>query len=363
MNHSPSACLLRVVAWLILGLMFVLASCESASPARDDSLSQVWDAQDRATIAALTLQRAAGKATSQADATREYLFLIGQQTRLAQDARATQTIFAQNSAGTATQQSAYSTATGIAAQFTATANALSIANTATAQAVSIEQTRASASATATANAVIVEATRASASATATSLAANALATRTSNSATATVIAAAIRVEEEKAEWNRRLEAGRAIATFAVATLALIGLLVLVGFAALRFIDAGVLRARVFRDKTGTIFVIGERDDQGRQTVLIPGRSPGAALALTPPDEKPITIDAHAIDDETTKRDQAISLMIAASAGKSDREELLRELTAGDQVQFVDEPPAQLVSGEVKSLLDGQWKELSDGKSN
>ena len=35
----------------------------------------------------------------------------------------------------------------------------------------------------------------------------------------------------------------------------------------------------------------------------------------------------------------------------------------DQIRIVNEPPEQLVSGDVKQLLDGQWKELKDGQSD
>jgi hypothetical protein len=116
-----------------------------------------------------------------------------------------------------------------------------------------------------------------------------------------------------------------------------------------------------RDKTGTVFVIGEPDPKGRQAVLIPGRSPGAVLTITPPDAQPLQIEAGAVDEETTKRDQAISLMIAATRGKGGTDDLMDELTTGEQVKFVDEPPPQLVSSEVKQLLDGEWQRAEGGK--
>jgi hypothetical protein len=357
----------KFFAWCILLALFAqsVSSCENTPTPNGDPLSQVWDAQDRATIAALTLQRAAGKATSQADATRESLFLIGQQTRLAQDARATQTTFAQNVASTATAQTIHQTATVQAGQFTATAHAQNVATTATTNAVSVASTREAASATAIAQAVIVASTREAASATKTSLAANAQATRTSNDATATVIAAQVIAAQEKADWERRTESARVMATFGFGALVLVGLAVIIGFAAIRFIDAGVLRARVMRDKTGTVFVIGERDDQGRQILLVPGRSPGAVINITPPNATPLQIEAGAVDEETTKRDQAISLMLAATSGKAnDRaEDLLAELTEGEQIKIVDAPPAQLVNDDAAHLLNGQWKLLNDGEGN
>jgi hypothetical protein len=326
---------------MLFALLSIAASCEPTPPR--DELGQMVDAEFRATESALQLKKFAVEATSRADATRQYLILQGQQTRVAQEANAT-----------ATAQSANSTATVQAAQRTATVHAQNVATTATVNAQNI-------AATSTAQAVMVNATQVSASATATANAANAQMTRTSADATATVVAANVIVEQERATWNQRLESLRAIASFIGIALALVGALVIIGFGVIRFIDAGVLRARVLRDKTGTVLVIGERDKDGRQMVLIPGRSPGAALTITPPDAQPLQIEAGAVDEETTKRDQAVSLMIAATRGKGGADDLMDELTTGEQVKFVDEPPPQLVSGEVKQLLDGEWREAEGGK--
>ena len=366
---------LKLCAWLFILAMFTLASCDSASVAPQsqgaNELDKMISQMETATIIARDLADSQARATSRADMTRQVLILSQQQTRISQEVLQTQTVFAINIHATAIAHNATQTRASEDARATTTAQTIQQTETAhaarftaTANAVIVEATRASASATATANAVIVVATRESASATATSLAANAQATRTSNDATATVIAAQVYAAQEKAEWDKRLEAGRALATFVLGTLVLVGIAVIIGFAAIRFVDAGVLRARVIRDKTGTVFVIGERDQRGRQTVLIPGRSSGAALALTPPEEKPITIDAHAVDEETTKRDQAVSLMLAATSGKpNDRaDDLLAELTDSEQIKIVDEPPAQLVNGDSAQLLDGQWKLLNDGKA-
>jgi hypothetical protein len=304
-----------------------------------DSIENVIAAQERATRAAGELQSVARRATTIADATREAMVLQAQATRLAQDAMATQTTFNQRVQATVTAQSA----------------------TSTAMAQSAQATRQAAEATATANAASARATQVSASATATANAANAQATQVSARATATVIAAQLTVEEEKAAWNQRLESLRAIASFIGVTLVLIAASVIVGFGVIRFIDAGVLRARVLRDKTGTVLVISEKDADGRQMVLIPGRSPGAAMVLTPPGTQPLQIEAVVVDEDTTKRDQAISLMIAATSGRGGgADELLDELTEGDQIRIVDQPPPQVMSGDVRQLIDTNWKELGDG---
>ena len=372
----------KLFVWVLLVFMFALVSCESnTTPGTPDMLTQMFEAQDRATIAAATAQRIANQATTIAQATREFIILQGQQTRIAQDSRATQTVFAGNVNATATTrannqtryaedgrattyaQNTNATTTAIANQFTATAHAQNMANTATTQANIVQATQVSASATATAQAVIVNATQVSASATSTADAANAQATRTSGNATATVIAANVIAAQEKAEWDRRLESGRAIGTFAFVALVLAGIAIIIGFGALRFIDAGVLRARIFRDKTGTVFVVSERDAQGRQAILIPGRSPGAVLSLTPPQQEPLQIEAGAVDAETTKRDQAVSLLLAASQGKSNADDLLNEIVEGEQIKIVDEPPAQLIAGDKTQMLDGEWKLLSDGQGD
>lgn len=343
-------------AWLGMLLVLWLVACAEtipvAAPERDE-LGQMVDAQTQATIAAAKLNNTKVEATTRADATRQSLILQGQQTRIAQEANATATTFAIN--GTATRQAAQatqteyaaqSTATTQVAQFTATAHAQNIAATATSQAISVLATQVSASATATANA------------------ANAQATRISADATATVTAAQVLAAKEKAEWDQRMEAFRAIASFVFVGCVLIGLAIIIGFGAIRFIDAGVLRARVLRDKTGTVFVISEKDQDGRQMVLIPGRSPGAAMMIAPPNEKHLQTEVGAVDDETTKRDQAISLMVASGSGNAiRRSEVLRELTESNQIKMIDEPPAQIVPNDVKQLLDGHWKEVTDGKSN
>jgi hypothetical protein len=337
----------------LLLFAIAIAACGEVTPPRD-ALGQMVDAQFRATESAMQLKKVAVEATSRADATRQYLILQAQQTRIAQDAQATAT--AQSVQSTATAQAAQITKTvqAQAVQQTATVHAQSVAATGTAQSVIVQATQQSASATAVADAANAQATRVSASATATANAASAQATQVSANATATVVAANVLTAQEKAEWERRLESSRAVLTAVLVALGMIALGVIVGFAAVRFVDAFVLRARVIRDKTGTVFVIGEKDREGRQTLLVPGRSPGAAIAITPPEATPLQIEAQVVDEETTKRDQAVSLMIAANYGNRGND-VLDELTAGDQIRFVDEPPAQLVSGEVKQLIDGDWR--------
>ncbi len=318
---------MKRLAWLGITIFLALVACAEAlpptTPTRDE-LGQLVDAQTQATIAAAKMQSLQRAATTQADATRQYLILQGQQTRIAQDAAATATTFAGN--GTATRQAVHATqttfaghatTTQVAAQFTATAHAQNIAATATANAANAQATQASASATATANAVIVEQTRASASATAIARAADARATRASGEATATTAAEMARTFAEKQEWERRTETARAIGVLIAVVLAAIGGVAVVGIVFVRFSDSFNLRVRTIRDADGTPFVVLPHDRAGRQAVLAPTRQPGGVALLTPPSAAPLQIAQGAIDPDVTKRAQAIQLARAFANGNVD----------------------------------------------
>ena len=318
---------MKHLAWLGITIFLALVACAeqmpSTTPTRDE-LGQLVDAQTQATIAAAKMQSLQRAATTQADATRQYLILQGQQTRIAQDAAATATTFAGN--GTATRQAVHATqttfaghatTTQVAAQFTATAHAQNIAATATANAANAQATQASASATATANAVIVEQTRASASATAIARAADARATRASGEATATTAAEMARTFAEKQEWERRTETARAIGVLIAVVLAAIGGVAVVGIVFVRFSDSFNLRVRTIRDADGTPFVVLPHDRAGRQAVLAPTRQPGGVALLTPPSAAPLQIAQGAIDPDVTKRAQAIQLARAFANGNVD----------------------------------------------
>ncbi len=296
-----------------------------ATEAAIDAQKTLAAARVRATTAAESAQAAAAQVTAQANQTREALAV--QATRQALfDAATRQAV---SVSATQTAQSAQATRTAEAAQYTATAQAND-----------------------------AQATRASASATATSYAASAQATRASANATETVVAKEIEVENEKAEWNKRLEMGRAIVAFVGGTIVVMAFLVLVGWAALRIIDAFVLRARVVRGATGTVIVIPEIERDGTQRLLIPERSPGPVIVMQPENAQAWRVETPVADADTTKREQAIGLMLAARVGGRDdtARELLEDLTAGDQVQVVEKPTPQLLPDNVKLLLDGEWKE-------
>lgn len=350
---------MKALMFFCLAVLMV-ACAEVSPPPPDDELSKMLSAQDQATAAAHNLQRAAAQATNRADATREALVLNAQGTRLVDQARATQTILTLNAQATSASRVIESTREAQRIQSTAIHAAEEVHASETMRSIQVTQTTEAAHYTATAAAQNARSTQAAASATATAQAQAAQATRVAANATSTVIAAQVAVEQEKAEWNRKLESGRAIALFVFVSLVLIAFAMIVGWAVIRFVDAGVLRARVLRDKTGTVMVITEPDREGRREVLVPGRSPGAAIKLTPPDAKPLEIATEAVDQDTTKRDQAVSLMIAANSPGGNRSPRMENLLEEGQVRILDEPPPHLVAPDIRALLDSRWKELGDG---
>ena len=109
-------------------------------------------------------------------------------------------------------------------------------------------------------------------------------------------------------------------------------------------------------------MITELDRRGRREILAPTRSPGAVTLLTPPGAAPLTISAEAVDSETTKRDQAVSLVIAANAGSGGAGvEAVEEITASPRVQRIDEPPPHLMLPETRAKIDAEWKVLHAGR--
>jgi len=323
-------------------------------------------------------QRLASAATETAVAiqgTATRVALSAQQTVLAQQVvqteaagRAQQAAAQVTAAANATREAIAVSATRQQLADQATRQAQSVGGTATAQ--SIEATRAAAIATATraaqeqiaratqtTEAMDVLATQASGSATSTANAANAQATRVSAGATATVIAAATQTQVERENWTRATEWAWSLFRI-VAMIAVAAVLVL---AAVRAIQIWMLRRRAFRDANGELVLVLPGGD-GQDHVTRPGRMPGPVLQLTPPHAQPYQVEAPAADPDTTKRDQAISLVRAAAAGDGRRhagDDLAGAMIDDPRVQIVDEPPAQLVSGDVVPLLEAKWKEVND----
>ncbi len=357
-NRAQQLAKVLVLTIALLAVLSIAASCdESSSRGSSDMLTGLMDAQAQATAAAQQYQNIAGRATTIAEATRQMLVLQGQQTRIAQDARATETTFTLSVQATQTTAAANSTRQAQIASATETAQSAFATSTREAQRANATATARAAEYTATANAVIVQATQASASATATANAANAQATCVSGSATSTVLAAAAQTQVERENWARTTEWVWSIFRI-VAMLAVAVVLVL---AAVRAIQIWMLRQRAFRDANNELVLILPGGD-GQEHVTRPGRMPGPVLQMTPPNAQPYQVDTPAADPETTKRDQAISLMRAATAGdgKGNSGDLVADAIMDDpRVQIVDEPPAQLVGGNVMPLLEAKWKEVND----
>lgn len=359
----------KVVVVLLIVLAFLLAACESAeTPPPPDELTRMITAQESATAAAREAQQRAGdlqrvvaQATTRADATRDAAVLFAQQTRLVDQAHQTQTLFAQDARATQTQRAALEsrtaeagryTSTAQSAQFTATAHADS--RTATAFAQNAFATAQQAQAVGTTNAQNAQATAASASATSTAQAQAVQATRVEASARETVTFAATQKRVEQENWERLTEGAWAIFKIVV-MIAVAGLFCLAFF---RAIQIWVLRRRAFRDSGGELAFYSQ-DEQGNETWTRPGRMPGAVVQITLPGKPPRQIGTGAVDPETTKRDQAVSLMLAANAGKGNAGvESIEEITASPRVQRINEPPPELLLPGVRERIDSEWKVLN-----
>jgi hypothetical protein len=327
--------------------------------------------KQRVTEAALEAQQAAAQITASANATREAL--AQQATRQALSEQATRQ--AQSVAVTATMQMAQATYAAESVHATQTAQSVEAPQTTEAsRALATEQARNAQAtetavaqwlaATATTQAMNIAATATSQaqdhSATATTQAQHAQATEVAGHATATVIAAQALAAQQQADAERWWTSFWTAFKTIVAALVIVGSTLLIGFGALRLLDAGILHLRVIRDKTGVPFVVLEPDRHGRQTLLAPSRSPGPALTITPAQVQPVQIAAQAADAETTKRDQAVSLMLAATQGPaSSASRKLADALGEEQIRMIEAPTTQLLPPEAQTAIDADWKVVSD----
>lgn len=320
--------------------------------------------QARATEAASAAQVISAQATANANATVQSLLVIATRQHLAEQA----TIAAQQSAATATAN-----AQNVAG--TATANAQRVAATATKQVAQVTEQAAIAYASQTqtaydrqvaesARAQSATATSASASATATSVAVSALgtmtaqavsaqATQVSVNATATVIHERTLSEQNQANVDRQMEWVRVgfgfVGVMIAAVIALIGLA--------RVLDAVILRLRTLRDPVRGLAIVGERDRNGRNMVIVPDRSPGPVIVMVPNDEHGWSVETPSADRDTTARAQTVSLMLAARAGG---DELLDDLLGEDNriAELDDAQAANLLPTDTDRMLEARWKELN-----
>ena len=351
--------------FFVIALILALAACASAdlTPGGRDELGKLVDTQTQATIAAAKLNSANAEATTRAQATREYLILQGQQTRIAQQAvasqtavaeqvRQTQTVFAQGATATVVARSATQTKSADEARATAQAqNANATATTQTAEFTATAQAQ-NASATATTAAVIVEQTRVAASATATSNAASAQQTRVTAAAIETRMAEETATLTTKQNWERMTESVRAIGMVAGIVLFVVGGLLFVGFIAYRVITVwSQRRAREYRDANDELVVQLPNGDFVR-----PGRMPGAYLPTSPARAVP----AGALDADATRRDQAVSLMLASNANANDAARVLDDEQLDETTLTPSAPNIQILKQfEPRALaLDRQPSRLA-----
>ena len=327
-----------IFSFVVIALIFALSACDASSIApasqSDDTLTQMWNALGGATDAAATAHRGGGVATSRADATREYLVLIGQQTRIAQQAIQTQTVFSQNVTSTAISRNATETravedvrATATVAAINATATTQSAQFTATAHSQSV-------SATATTQAVIVEQTRVAASATATAISDNRTQTRVSEVKTATHDTEVERTFAEKQNWERTTESVRSVGMVIGVVLFVVGGLIVVGFVGYRSVTLLVQqRARQYRDSNGELVVQLPNGDFVR-----PVNMPGAYL----PTSADRALPSGTQNDAVTRRAQAVSLALAGIT-------LEEELDSDEP----NETPAQTASWEIEQAFQSK----------
>ncbi|MCS7352347.1 MAG: hypothetical protein RMM10_12670, partial [Anaerolineae bacterium] len=211
-------------------------------------------------------------------------------------------------------------------QAAATREALALQATATRQALEVQATEA--------------ARTAAARATETARQVQATATAQALQATATAVARAQAAEERAAWWAAHVWAPlQALA----AALALLGGLALAGWAAVRVLDALVLRIRVIRDPAGFPILVPEPDGRGRRMIFLPHRSPGPALVAAPPEAALPRVEAPAADPDATRRAQAVELVRAVGAGREGLEAArqIARTSAPAPIEIIDRPDPEV----------------------
>lgn len=177
-------------------------------------------------------------------------------------------------------------------------------------------------------------------------------------ATATAVARAAEAEARALWWEERF--GRPVRTLA-AGLLLLGGLALAGWAAVRVLDALILRIRVIRDPAGFPILVPEPDGQGRQVIFLPHRAPGPALTASPPDAAPPRVEAPAADPDATRRAQAVELIRAVAAGGwREAAGAVRRMEAPAARPAVEVIPPDRVPPEIREWIrDAQARALAE----
>jgi hypothetical protein len=190
--------------------------------------------------------------------------------------------------------------------------------------------------------------------------------------TATGTAVAIQGNQERAaaEWeNNVVMPAKKVGIVIFMVLLLIAL----ASFGVRLFDALILRVRIIRDPSGHAIILPEPDKQGRQTMLLPNRTPGPVLQLAPPDMKPQQVVVDGTDADVTQRAQVIEAM-SISQGQVQQQPVQRvlgdavivpqlgSLTQPTVVRLIPTeqlPPAQIADGLAIEAIDADWRRADE----
>ncbi len=278
-------------------------------------------------------------------------------------------------AANATAQAAYTSATTArekaresAVQSTAIARATDraievetaqLAIAATTSALSAQSTREAESVNATAEAAVIQRQELARNQTFSTQA-----TAIALSATSTAIAVQATGEIASANWQNNVVLP--VSKIAVAILVVLALLGIAYFG-IRIFDAIILRVRVIRDPSGHAILIPEPDKAGRRTILLPHRSPGAVLQLTPPNASPVQVLAEAVDAEVTQRAQmieALGITARRSHASPARVEppIAKLLSRPQLIRLVSSqqlPPPEIADEHAIQVIDADWRRVNE----
>ncbi len=121
---------------------------------------------------------------------------------------------------------------------------------------------------------------------------------------------------------------------------------------LRIADALLLRLRIVRDITGQLVVFPEPDRAGRQSIIMPWRSPGAILQLTPGGLTAHQVSADAIDATVTEHAQILE---GVSLAPESARRSAHAVRPTPQIRFVPQlPEPQVADTHAMVALDADW---------
>lgn len=249
----------------------------------------------------------------------------------------------------------------VAVQGTTTARATDQALAVRTTEVALEATQSVAAFTATAEAAAASATamswQLSQAATADAASSIARAAQVQLAASATAMALQQHQERVAAEWER--DVLLPAKTVALVVLMLICIIGIVLFGA-RLFNALILHLRIIRDPSGHAIVFQEADGVGRQLVLLPNRSPGAAIQIAPSAAQLHHVVVGAADPDVTMRAQTLEGLAFASKRESrgvapSTRPLLPEPGALRVLNAQQLPPPSIADSHALQVIDADWR--------